>query len=575
MARVKIQHLHSTTASTLNDINALVTGEIAVIATKGKEKLVIKNSSNEKSEFSSDAIVLNSATTIATDIANSAASSAKDDAIKHTNSSITTWVNALTEGDVEVKYAEEANKVSNQLTINNGKPIASGAKFDGSSALTINIPSEPDHIGAAPKGNYIEIDENGFIVGDLKISGTVTSTMGFYEDPEAGEPDGGKLSYATETFVENTIDSRLDNIDANVGAESGYYITGIVQENGKITRIDTEKLPDATKLGTLTGVTVVAGEGLTDGGTISATTGSNGGTITLNIGEGTGITVTDDAVSISDAYQKMIASGASAYTQIQAFLKDASMTGSAIDTLVEIQNYINSDSGATSQLLDNVSTAQNTANSALTKANEAMATATTAYNWGDHADVGYLTAVTKENHYKPTSNKPSLTAGEGRYIASIQIDDNNHITGITTGAVETFTEQFDGTVKSVTVKGANGLTGSGTVETTGTITISGATATSGNSGIGVSKLITGDLNARTYADGEAAAASHSHSQYTNQNAFGKASAGGKEITATSVTDTLAFNASNGLDVSVIDNKLNIGLSNQISGIDLLISCGSF
>ena len=68
-----------------------------------------------------------------------------------------------------------------------------------------------------------------------------------------------------------------------------------------------------------------------------------------------------------------------------------------------------------------------------------------------------------------------------------------------------------GTVTSVTVKGANGLTGSGTVSTSGTITISGAAATSATTG--VSKLVTGEVSGTTYTAGEAAAAAHTHGQY--------------------------------------------------------------
>ena len=74
-----------------------------------------------------------------------------------------------------------------------------------------------------------------------------------------------------------------------------------------------------------------------------------------------------------------------------------------------------------------------------------------------------------------------------------------------------YTEQYKGTVTSVSVSGANGLTGSGTVTSSGSVTISGVTATSGATG--VSKLVTGDLKSKTYANGEAAAAAHTHSQY--------------------------------------------------------------
>lgn len=95
---------------------------------------------------------------------------------------------------------------------------------------------------------------------------------------------------------------------------------------------------------------VAAGSGLTDGG--SANVGATA--VTLNVGAGTGITVTADAVSISSDYQTKIGKGEEALTKINAFLADAEMTGSAIDTLVELQDYINADSGATATMMDNI-----------------------------------------------------------------------------------------------------------------------------------------------------------------------------------------------------------------------------
>ena len=108
-----------------------------------------------------------------------------------------------------------------------------------------------------------------------------------------------------------------------------------------------------TYKGTVTGVT--AGNGLTGGG--NASTGRTG--LTLNVGAGTGIAVGTDTVGINTDYQNKISSGVSAYTMVKAFLNNAAMTGTAIDTLVEIQNYISSAGSATSQLLTDVSNLKN------------------------------------------------------------------------------------------------------------------------------------------------------------------------------------------------------------------------
>lgn len=78
-------------------------------------------------------------------------------------------------------------------------------------------------------------------------------------------------------------------------------------------------------------------------------------------------------------------------------------------------------------------------------------------------------------------------------------------------------EQYNGTIKGITIAASNGLAGGGTVSadtgsTDGTITIRGVAAT--NKGkLGMSVLYSGDLKDKTYQDGAAAAAAHTHSQY--------------------------------------------------------------
>ena len=70
-----------------------------------------------------------------------------------------------------------------------------------------------------------------------------------------------------------------------------------------------------------------------------------------------------------------------------------------------------------------------------------------------------------------------------------------------------------GTVTEVKISASNGITyNSGSVTTNGTLTVMGVTAA--QSAIGVSKLVTGDLSGKTYADGMAASQAHTHSQYS-------------------------------------------------------------
>ena len=119
--------------------------------------------------------------------------------------------------------------------------------------------------------------------------------------------------------------------------------------------------------------------------------------------------------------------------------------------------------------------------------------------------------TTETLHYAPATSASTISAGSNKYISGIVLDSKKHVISATTSTLPSFTEQYKGTVTSVSVSGANGLTGSGTVTSSGSVTISGVTATSGATG--VSKLVTGDLKSKTYTNGEAAAAAHTHSQY--------------------------------------------------------------
>ena len=103
----------------------------------------------------------------------------------------------------------------------------------------------------------------------------------------------------------------------------------------------------------------------------------------------------------------------------------------------------------------------------------------------------------------------AIQDGEGNNIVNTYATKSSIPTSVTVSNWG-FTKNA-GTVTSVKVQGTNGLTGSGTVTASGTITISGVTATT--AATGVSKLVTGDLNGKSYADGMAASQAHTHSQY--------------------------------------------------------------
>lgn len=94
-------------------------------------------------------------------------------------------------------------------------------------------------------------------------------------------------------------------------------------------------------------------------------------------------------------------------------------------------------------------------------------------------------SCTQSGHYSPGTedSNSKKTASSGKYISGIKLDAKKHVVGIEEGSLPTFSESYKGTVTSVTVEGNNGLTGSGTVNSSGTITISGVDATTSAKGV--------------------------------------------------------------------------------------------
>lgn len=112
-----------------------------------------------------------------------------------------------------------------------------------------------------------------------------------------------------------------------------------------------------------------------------------------------------------------------------------------------------------------------------------------------------------------------------------------------------------GTVTKVAWEGKNGLTGSGNFTTSGTVSISGVTATSG--AVGVSKIITGELSGKTYADGEAAAAAHTHGQYQAKGNYKTTQEAVLDPSASSTAITFISNISQNINGVITPIKKNI------------------
>lgn len=303
-----------------------------------------------------------------------------------------------------------------------------------------------------------------------------------------------------------------------------------------------------TYKGTLTGITVTAGNGLVSGGTISGSTGSKGGTITLAVGAGTGITVDANAVSISSDYQKKITSGTTAYewgnhadagyatnsalnthitvkgtvapaggtptlghvalisgdvkeevyadglaaaashthsqyanktdfinhtgnttahitatertnwnntkTRLDTFLSGATLSGNVIDTLTEIQNYITDDAADAAKIISDISTISGNLTSHTTTS-------------ASTSNLGHVKIVGGDLSGK-TGSVVTGEAAASQHTHSQYQPKGDYLTS--------YTEKYKGTVTGVTVTGSDGLSGTGTISassgnTGGTITI--------------------------------------------------------------------------------------------------------
>lgn len=394
--RIHIQHYHSTTGGTPTADN-LMMGEIAVGSKAGSEKLFILNSNSGITSFISESQVESKITgkgyattgqvaTAKSEAINASTGYTNTELAKYSETGHTHNASAITAGVLNIERiptgtsaeqvalgnhthnyagsssaggaANSANKVNSAITFTSGSTKDfNTVSYSGNTKPTVYIPTKTSHIT-----NDSEFITSGAtvakaLVADSVASGNVeglaTALSGKAPNNHASSANTYGLGNSGTTYGHvklATGDLKNVGYTEGVAAASSHshsqYLTGYTE----------------SYKGTISGVT--AGDGLKGGGTKSS--GVTG--VTLNVGEGTGITVTADAVSISAEYQNKIASGASAYTMVNAFLKDATMTGNAIDTLIEIQNYITSDGQAADEMLSAITSAQTTATSALTEA---------------------------------------------------------------------------------------------------------------------------------------------------------------------------------------------------------------
>lgn len=195
---------------------------------------------------------------------------------------------------------------------------------------------------------YFTTDENGSIVVNGKVYGTVDSNL--MSTPTSGNlkkyiddvanTASGETSYALEE-AKKYADGLINALDVTDSAVDGKYVSAVSEENGKI-KVTRADLPVLS--GGATGTDVKPVKSVTvSGHTITVTT------VAENLATEADLTKhINDNVKHITSYER--AAWNSAAESINAFLKDSYMGGQAIDTLIEIQQFLDGDVTGTAAL---------------------------------------------------------------------------------------------------------------------------------------------------------------------------------------------------------------------------------
>jgi len=178
------------------------------------------------------------------------------------------------------------------------------------------------------------------------------------------------------------------------------------------------------------------------------------------------------------------------------------------------------------------------------------------------------TATTKDGHYNPGFTGTSVgTAVANGFTKAVLLDGKGHVTGTTTGTaitaetkVSVTTNAAGNTASAVVSSIASGGTLGHTLTVSKTNKIFSATTadsavTSQSASTAADSAKLGGVAAANYSQ-----TSHTHSQYVNQNAFGKIAVGSTTGTATAVTDTLTFSGAGATTVSIDATNRKITIS---------------
>ena len=204
------------------------------------------------------------------------------------------------------------------------------AELKGQQVQFIGSKSYANAIQESNGNIHFTTDTNGSIVVNGKVYGTVNSNL-------MSTPTSGSL----KEYIDNKVTNGIGALDVDDAAVLGKYVSAVSESNGKIT-VTRADLPVLS--GGATGTNIKPIKSVTvNGHTITVTTVDANLATEANLNNHI-----NDKVKHITAEERTLWTDAASY--INAFLADSAAGDAAIDTLKEIQQFLNDDTTGTAAL---------------------------------------------------------------------------------------------------------------------------------------------------------------------------------------------------------------------------------
>ena len=373
----------------------------------------------------------------------------------------TAFVGDLT-GDVNGN-ASTADTWANSRTLTLGTDLSGNVSFNGSANFTLNASIVSGAVGST------ELATNAVTttkITDGNVTNAKLANSSFTVNAPSGSdpvvPLGGTLNFtSSDSSVTIAGNSTTDTIDLIVAGSVNTYVTGGTFTSGTLSL----GLNDGSSAQDITGlwssipnsalanssVTVTAGSGLVNGGSVSL-----GGSVTLNVGAGTGISVAADTVGLDTSNTRNVDHGS---------VSISAGTGLSGGGTIASSRTISLDYAGTDNFIDSASNKEGTA----------IATSDTII-YHDATDNNVYKGLVSDLPFSNTSGTVTSVAITG--TDGIDVDSGSPITSsgtITLGLSSVPNSSLANS--SVTVTAGNGLVNGGSVSLGSSVTLNVAGGT--------------------------------------------------------------------------------------------------